>query len=154
MATETGSATTEGTAARAWLTGAVGGLAGALVTGLVIQFAFDPAIISAGVPSGVGASGLAAGWAVLLAIGVVVGLGYAALTRVALLAELAAVPNTGAALGLAFGIVLWAIAVIAVPLVVGGSIGAYAVTSRAVLAYALLGVVLGLVYGVSPYTGG
>lgn len=152
MATETGAA--EGTGARAWLTGAVGGLAGAAVTGLVIQFAFDPAIISAGVPAAIGTSGLAAGWVVLLLIGVVVGLVYAGLARLDPLAGWAAMPNTGAALGLGVGLVLWAVALVVVPLLVGGSIGAYAVTTRAVLSYALLGVVLGLVYGVSPYTGG
>lgn len=153
MATETGAARETG-AGRDWLSGAVGGLAGAVVTGVVIQLGFDASIISSDIPSAVGMSGLATGWVVLLAIGAVVGLVYAGLARLDPLAGWAAMPNTGAALGLGVGLVLWAVALVVVPLLVGGSIGAYAVTTRAVLSYALLGVVLGLVYGVSPYTGG
>lgn len=154
MATETG-APAAGAGARDLLSGAVGGLAGAVVTGVVIQVAFDPSIISGGVPAAVGASGLAVGWVVLLLIGVVVGLVYAGLATLEPLSGRAAMPNTGAALGLVYGLVLWALAVVAVPFLVGGGggIGAYAVSSRAVLAYALLGLVVGLVYGVSPYTG-
>lgn len=145
MATET---------TRDWLWGAVGGLAAALVTGLVIQLGFDASIISRDIPASVGTSGLAAGWVVLLAIGGVVGLVYAGIARIDPLSEWAARPNTGAALGLGFGLVLWVGALIVVPIIVGGSIGAYALTLRGALAYALLGVVVGLVYGVSPDAGG
>lgn len=149
MATETGSRLEP----RAWLSGAVAGLVAAAVTGLVIQVAFDPSIVSSAIPSIVGASGLAAGWVVLLVIGVVAGLAYAAAVTVEPLSAWAALPNTGAALGLAFGIVLWVLAVILVPLLVGGSVGSYALTLRGLLAYALLGIVVGLAYGVAPDTG-
>lgn len=64
-------------------------------------------------------------------------------------------PGPGASLGFVYGLLLWAFAVVIVPLWVGGGasdIGTYAVTSRGVLSFALLGTVVGLVCGVSPYT--
>lgn len=139
-----------------WLTGVGAGIVGGLVTGLVIQFAFDPAIISAGIPAVVGASGLLAGWIVLLAVGVVAGLVYAGIGTADRLAEYFVRPNTGAVAGLVFGLALWVAAAILVPLLLGApgpAIGEYAITLSGVLIYALFGLVIGIVYGVSPYTG-
>lgn len=148
MASDTGSRA----ATRSWLTGAVAGLVSAVVTGVIILLAFNSAIVTSAIPSVVGLSGLVAGFAVLIVIGLVVGLVYAAVATIDPLSTWAAMPNSGAALGLGFGIVLWVLAIVLVPLFVGGSIGAYAVSLRGLLAYALLGLVLGLGYGVAPDT--
>lgn len=136
------------------LTGVAGGLLATVVTGIVIQFGLDPAILSDGIAGGFGRSGLVAGWAILLATGLLIGLAYAAVATTDRLHTYAAVPGTGAALGFVSGLLLWVLAVVFVPLWVGGvsDIGTYAVTARGVLSFALLGTVLGLVYGISPYT--
>lgn len=138
-----------------WLTGIFAGLVGAVVTGLVIQFGFNPTILSEGIPSGFGVSGMAAGWAVFLVIGAVLGLIYTAATRIDRIRAYAVLPRTGTYLGLLYGLVLWVLAVIVVPLWVGagsGKIGGYAVNLQGVLSFALLGILIGLIYGASPYT--
>lgn len=136
---------------RDWLSGALAGVAAALITGVGIQLGIDATIISRDIPSSVGTSGLAAGWVVLLVIGAVVGLVYAGLVQLDALAGWAASPTAGAALGIAYGLALWVGALVVVPLLVGGSIGAYALTVRGALAYAVLGGIVGLGYAVSPY---
>lgn len=155
MATETDAAATESFDPYTWLTGIVAGLLGAVLTGLVIQFGFDPTVLSEGIPSGFGTSGLTTGWVIFLAIGAVLGLVYTALAMIERVGEYAVLPRTGTYLGLLYGLVIWVLAVIVVPLWVGsgaGDIGAYAVNVRGLLSFALLGIVIGLVYGVSPYT--
>lgn len=140
--------------ASAWLSGAVGGLVSAAVTAIVL-LGFDRAILSAGIPAVLDASGLGAGFAVLLAIGLLAGLGYAALAGVTPLRPYAAVPDTGAPLGLAYGLLLWVVALFAVPLALGGpglDIGTYGLTLQGLVSFALFGTVIGLVYGMSPYT--
>lgn len=139
----------------AWLTGIVGGVLGAALTGLVIQLGFDETILTDGIPSAVGASGMAAGWGVLLAIGAVLGLVYAGLAHVDALRGYARVPGTGAQMGVVFGLVIWALAAVVVPLAGvgdGTELGEYAVNARGILSFVLLGLVLGIVYGASPYT--
>lgn len=156
MSTETDARTSDGVEPYAWLTGVAGGLAAAVVTGLVIQFGFDPTVLSSGIPGGFGLSGLVSGWAIFLVLGAVFGAVYAGFARAAHLRERAALPGPGVALGLGYGLVLWVLAVVVVPLWLGGGladVGTYAVTLRGVVAFALLGTIIGLVYGVSPYTG-
>lgn len=140
----------------AWLSGIVAGLVATGVTGLAIQFVFDPAVISSGIAAGVGSSGLVAGWAVLLAIGLVLGLVYAVLSSIDTIHSYAVHPGTGAPLGLIYGMVVWVLAVLLVPLLVGsgpGDIGGYGLSLQAILSFALLGVLIGLGYGTSPATG-
>lgn len=155
MASNVDPRASKGVTPYAWLTGLVGGLAGAVVTGIVIQFGFDPAVLSEGIPSGFGTSGMAAGWAIFLVIGAILGLVYTAATMIDRLGSYAAIPRTGAYLGLAYGLVIWVIAVIVVPVLVGAGpsgIGSYAVNLQGILAFVLLGIIIGLIYGVSPYT--
>ena len=156
MASGTAETGTDRSDARAWASGAAGGVVAAVLTGLIIQFAFDPAVLTESIPSAVGFSGLAAGWVVLLLLGAVLGLAYAAAAGSDPLAEYAGVPGTGVAVGLAFGILLWVLAVVVTPIwlgVVGVENGYDVANLRAILGYALFGVVVGLVYALSPNTG-
>ncbi len=142
-------------AALEWLTGPVAGILAAVVVGLVIHFGFDPEILSSGIPSAVGMDGAAAGWVMFLVTGAVLGLIYAGLAQLDALAEFAMLPRTGTYLGLAYGLVIWVLAMIVVPVAVGeatGGIGGYALNLQGVLSFALLGIVIGLLYGMSPYT--
>lgn len=138
-----------------WLSGPIAGIVAAVVVGLVMHFGFDPEILTSGIPSAIGAEGAAAGWLTFLVIGAILGLVYAALAQLDALAEFAVLPRTGIYLGLVYGLVIWAIAMIAVPLAVEngtGGIGGYALNLQGVLSFALLGIVIGLLYGMSPYT--
>lgn len=138
-----------------WITGIVAGLVSAIITGIIIQFGFDPAILSSGIPAGFGVSGLSVGWAIFIGIGIILGLIYAGVTRIGRLAGLVGRPRTGVYIGIGYGLVLWVLAVILVPILVGsgaGGVGEYAVNLRGVLSFALLGIIIGLVYAVSPYT--
>lgn len=155
MATDAATRRRDGLGASAWLTGLVAGFLSAVVTGVVIQFGFDSAVLADGIPAGFGLSGLAAGWAVFLALGGALGLLYGALTRIERFGRFAVLPRTGASAGLVYGLVLWVLAVIVVPVWMGAGldgIGAYAVNLRGVLAFALLGILIGVIFGVSPYT--
>lgn len=155
MATEADAATADGFDPYRWLTGIIAGLAGAVVTGVVIQFGFDLTVLSEGIPAGFGLSGLAAGWVVFLVIGAVLGLVYTALALIDRVGAYATLPKTGTYLGLLYGLLVWVLAVIVVPLWIGagtGEIGGYAVNLQGVLSFVLLGIVIGLIYGVSPYT--
>lgn len=140
--------------AYAWLTGAVAGVISAVLTALVL-LGFDRSILVSGIPAVVDASGLAAGFAVMGGIGLLAGLGYVALAQFTPLARYARVPDTGAPLGLAYGLLLWLVAALAVPLALGTpglEVGTYGVTLQGVVSFALFGTVIGLVYGMSPYT--
>lgn len=152
MATQTPSQATGASDPYRWLTGLIAGVISALVTGVVIQLGFGPTIISQDIPSGFGMSGMAAGWGIFLVIGAVIGLVYTVLTLVDQLGSYAVRPQTGAYLGLAFGVVLWVIAIIVVPLSIGSSIGDYAVNLEGILSFVLMGIIIGIVYGASPYT--
>lgn len=155
MASEVDTEAADGSDAYTWLTGIVAGLVGAVITGVVIQFGFNPTILSEGIPSGFGVSGMAAGWGIFLVIGAVLGMIYTVAARRDRIRAYAVLPRTGTYLGLLYGLVLWVLAVIVVPLWVGagaGNIGGYAVNLRGVLSFALLGILIGLLYGASPYT--
>ncbi len=148
-------ATQGGSGARTWATGGIAGVIAAVVAGAVIYFGFDPDILTEGIPSGVGAEGALAGWGTFLVIGLILGLVYTAVVRLQPLADWAVLPNTGIYLGVVYGLVIWVLAMIAVPLWGGdgtGGIGEYALNLQGVLSFALLGIVIGLVYAMSPYT--
>lgn len=155
MASEVDARAANGFTPYTWLTGIIAGVVSAVVTGIVIQLGFDPTVLSEGIPSGFGASGMAAGWAIFLVTGVILGLVYTAVTRIDQLGSYAVLPRTGAYLGLVYGLVIWVIAVIVVPVLVGAGpsgIGSYAVNLQGVLSFVLLGIIIGLIYGASPYT--
>ncbi len=152
MATQTPSQSPGASDPYRWLSGLIAGLIGAIVTGVVIQIGFDTAVMSSGIPSGFGMSGMAAGWGIFLVIGAVIGLVYAAVTLVERIGRFANLPQPGAYLGLAYGVVLWVLAIIIVPLWIGSSIGDYAVNLVGILSFALLGIIIGIAYGASPYT--
>lgn len=150
-----GSGTRDGLGTVNVTAGAGAGLVGAVIVGVVIQAGIDPRVLSTGIPGGVGLSGLLAGWAVFLVMGAVLGAVYGALTRIRPLGELADRPGPGAWLGLGYGLVLWGLAVVVVPLWVGAGpsgIGTYAVSVRGALAFGLLGTIIGLGYAISPTT--
>lgn len=152
MATQTPSQEAGATDPYRWLTGGIAGLVSAVITGVIMHVAFSPTIISQGIPSAFGMSGMATGWVIFLVIGAVTGLIYTALTLINQLGSYAVRPQTGAYLGLAYGVVLWVLAIIIVPLMIGSSIGQYAVNLEAILSFALLGIIIGIVYSASPYT--
>lgn len=154
MATQPDSRSADEFGRYTWLTGIIAGLVSAVVTGVVIQFGFNPTVLSEGIPSGFGVTGLVAGWVIFLVLGAALGVVYSALTQNERMGDYAVRPRPAAYLGLFYGLVLWIVAVIVVPLWVGGGmaeIGSYAVNLRGLLSFALLGIIIGLVYGVVPH---
>lgn len=138
-----------------WLSGLGAGLIGSIVAGLVIQFGFDATVLSEGIPASIGREGFAAGWVLLLLSGAILGLIYAGVARIETVRAYAILPGSGAWVGLLYGLVIWVIAVVVVPLWLGdglGAIGTYAVNLQGVLSFALLGLVTGVAYGASPVT--
>ena len=115
-----------------WLTGAVAGAAGAAVAAIILIGVglVDP------VDLGVEAMG------VLLMPGAVFGLAYAGLATVPRVADLAAAPATGTALGLGYGVLFWLSTLLTGP-----------ATTSGLLASLAFGAVVGLLYGASAYTG-
>lgn len=155
MATETGETTTETFDPYSWATGLAAGLSSAILVGLVIQFGFDPEVLSGAIPGAFGLEGLTAGWLVFLVLGGVFGLVYAAIAGFDDVGQYATRPGAGASIGMFYGLGLWLAALVVVPLWTGagvGGIGDYPLSLRGVLSFALLGLVIGLLYGVSPYT--
>lgn len=136
-----------------WVSAVASGLIASLVVGIVIYVGFDAAIIEESIPDPFGQSGLVAGFAILLVIGVFVGLVYGALNAIPQLDEWASTSRTGGILGLVYGLVLWGLAVVSVPFVMGdgaSGIGDYAVSLEGLLGYALFGVLVGVLYLLVP----
>lgn len=135
-----------------WVRGAIGGLAAGLVTGAVLQLN-DPDVLRTAIPAVYGVGGLLAGWVAHLVHGTLAGLAYATLADDENVRERARTPDGGAALGLGYGLALWVVvAVVLVPLVLDAMGSAAApgfpfVEVRALLAFLLLGTVIGAVYG-------
>lgn len=90
-----------------WVSGAVGGLVGGIIFGLVIQFVMD---IMPVIGALYGLESLAVGWIAHLFHSVVFGLVYAAVVGTPRLSQYASKESTGAALGAAYGVVLWFVA--------------------------------------------
>jgi len=136
-----------------FLTGIIAGIIAAVVTGIVIHFGFNPDIIGVHIPETIGQSGDAVGWVLLIGIGAILGLVYAALAQAEALAAYLDTPRTAGIAGLGYGIVLWVLAIIVVPFIEGDGvdgIGEYAVTVDGFLGYALLGVLIGVGYLLLP----
>lgn len=136
-----------------WTSAAVAGLLSAMIVGIVVWLGFDSSIITEDIPSPFGLNGAGAGWVILLAIGIIAGLLYGALNSIEALDRWASTSRTGAILGLAYGIVLWVVAIVLVPLSVGDGpdgIGEYALSVDGFLGYALFGVLIGFLYLLVP----
>lgn len=139
-----------------WIAGVAGGVIGGIVVGLLIQLALDPAIITEGLPSVLGTTGPAAGWLVLLGFGALAGLVYAAIATMggAGVGIRAARPNTGAVVGLLYGLVLWLLFALGMAAAGGPTApGTYPLTLLTAVTFGLFGVVLGIGYGAAPATG-
>lgn len=137
----------------AWGIGVLAGVIGAIVSGLFIWFGVNDAIIAVHIPGALGTSGSGVGWVIFLVIGAIIGLIYAALSGIEQIGGYATSARTGGLTGLVYGILWWIIAIVAVPLLLRdglGGIGTYAVTLNGVLGWALLGVVIGIIYQLAP----
>ena len=136
-----------------WLSAALAGIISVIVVGAIVWIGFNPDIITVSIPSPFGISGALAGWTLLVVIGLVVGLAYATLNTISVISAWASTARTGTITGLIFGILLWVLAILVVPFLVGDgieSIGDYAVSVEGFLGYALLGVLIGFLYLLIP----
>lgn len=113
-----------------WLTGAGAGAAAAAMASVVLigMGATEPSELT------VGSIG------VLLMPGAAFGLLYAGIASVPPITALATEPRTGVVVGVGYGILFW------VTTIVGG-----AITTSGLLASLAFGVVIGLLYAISPY---
>jgi hypothetical protein len=111
MATETATQKTESTGTDAWKGGVLAGTAGALVMGAMMVVQMRP-VLEVAIPSMYGLSGGAAGFAIHVAHGAVLGVGFAAV--VSRTGE-GSVPKL-LGYGVAYGVALWvALAVLVMP---------------------------------------
>lgn len=113
-----------------WLTGAGAGAVGA-VAGSLVLFALGAFELSDVTVEVLG---------ILVMPGAVFGLVYATIASIDTVAARATEPRTGVVVGLSYGVLFW------VTTIVGDSI-----TASGLLAALTFGVVLGLLYAVSPY---
>lgn len=153
MATESPSTAPVGPLGPDWVSGAISGLLASAIVGVIIYLGFDAAIIEESIPDPFGQSGAAIGWVILLVIGIIVGLVYAALNSIEQFDVWASTARTGASLGVVYGMVLWVIAITLVPFAMGDgadAIGDYAVSVEGILAFALLGAFVGFLYLLVP----
>jgi hypothetical protein len=105
MASETTTAVEAPTEQFAWRGGALAGLLGGIVMGAMLTTQMTP-VIEVAIPSMYGLDGLAAGWLVHLFHSVVLGIGFAGVAGALGVGESSA---RSAALGVAYGVVLWAV---------------------------------------------
>lgn len=135
-----------------WIAAGVAGVVSAIIVSIAL-FGIDADIIETDIPNALDMSGAGAGFALVLVVGIVAGIVYGALNAVGAIDEWASTAQTGAILGLGYGLVLWAVAVVLVPLIQGDgvdAIGDYAVTFEGILAFALMGVLIGFIYLLVP----
>lgn len=107
MATDTETATQSVNVTRKqWAAGAVGGFVGSIPFGLMMMYVMPPPLLEIVVPAmyGIGAPALAAGWAIHLFHGVVLGLGYVALVEFGGLRETARGLTGALGLAVAYGV--------------------------------------------------
>lgn len=112
-----------------WLTGAGAGSVGAVVASLVL-FALGAFQLSDLTPEAIG---------IVLMPGAVFGLVYAGIASFDTVGALAKTPRTGVVVGLGYGLLFW------MTTIIGNSI-----TASGLLAAFTFGVVIGLLYAVSP----
>jgi len=105
MSSETATAVDTPTEQLAWKGGALAGLIGGVVMGVMLTMQMTP-VIEVAIPSMYGLSGLAAGWVVHLFHSVVLGVAFAGIASVTGADDSA---GRGAAVGVAYGAVLWVV---------------------------------------------
>ena len=102
-----------------WVAGAVGGIIGSVLFGVIMQFVMPEPVLEMAIPAMYGIEGpaLLAGWGLHLFHGVVIGLLYVALVQFGPLQEMARRLSGSITLGIAYGILTTAgFAVIVMPL--------------------------------------
>ncbi|WP_323191192.1 histidine kinase [Halostella sp. PRR32] len=134
-----------------WQAGVLGGLAGGFVMGIMLTMQMTPVIENA-IPALWGLSGGLAGWVIHMSNSAVLGVVFAAIASAGAFREYADSPGTSAALGIAYGVVLWVVlAAIVMPIwldAVGFGM-APAVPNfnpMSLVGHVAYGVVLGVVY--------
>ncbi|WP_435177331.1 DUF6789 family protein [Halorussus sp. AFM4] len=151
MASETTTAVDAPTEQLAWRGGALAGLLAGVVMGAMLTMQMGP-VIRVAIPSMYGLSGLGAGWVAHLFHSVVLGVVFAAV--VGAVPRYAESVGRSAALGVAYGVVLWvALAVLVMPVWLG-AVGSPAdppfpnVNVQSLVGHVVYGLVLGVAF---PY---
>jgi hypothetical protein len=119
MASETGTVTERSVESSEWLYGAIGGIIGTIVYGLIHQFIVPSPVLSVVIPALYGITGpaLAVGWAFHLFHGIVIALVYVAIVEFTDLSTYAHRLGSSIGLGIGYGILITAILpVIVLPL--------------------------------------
>ena len=102
-----------------WTAGAVGGFAGSILFGLIMQYVISAPILEMAIPAMYGLEGpaLMAGWAIHQFHGVVLGLAYVALVQLGSLRDLATRVGPAIGLGVGYGVLTTVLlAVLVMPL--------------------------------------
>jgi hypothetical protein len=147
MATETTTRTTESNANSAWKAGVLAGSVGAVVMGAMMVMQMRP-VIEVAIPSMYGLSGGAAGFAVHVAHGAVLGVGFAAVASRR--TDLSLPQSLG--YGVGYGLLLWVVLAAFVMPVWLSAVGSPAnpplpnVSVTSLLGHVVFGGVVGLAY--------
>jgi len=148
MASETATAVDTPTEQIAWKGGALAGLIGGAVMGAMLTMQMPP-VIEVAIPSMYGLSGLAAGWVVHLFHSAVLGVAFAAVA-----AAIGADDSVGrgAAVGVAYGAILWVVLAALVMPVWLGAVGSPAnpplpnFNPTSLVGHVVYGLVLGVAF--------
>lgn len=151
-ATETGTATAGGIESTDFAHGAIGGLIGGAVFGVMMQMQM-PMIVEAAIPGMYGLEeSLTAGWVLHLFHSIVFGVIYVGVGQLAALRPYVTSVVSGAGLGIVYGLVVW---VVAASFIMPAWVGAMTPMSPPVpdfvpesaIGHAVFGVLLGGYYG-------
>ncbi len=161
MSTETqpGTEIETGSGFAPWQAGAAGGILGAIGFGLFMMFVIPDQVLEVAIPTlyGVEATpddpALAAGWAIHLGHGAILGMGFSLLMRVDANDEFAFTNSRAGVVGLLYGIVTWgvlAMFIMPVWLYTMGMAGPGVpnVSELSLIGHALFGVLLGIGFNV------
>lgn len=138
-----------GTPLEPWQAGTVGGIAGAIVFGAIMAVQ-SPAVLEMGIPAMYGLEGGLVGWIIHVSHGAVLGVVFAALLTITGQSRHGIIRST--ALGLAYGVVVWAaLAVVVMPIwlsAVGFPMAPPLpnVDVGSLIGHAVYGIVLGVAY--------
>jgi uncharacterized membrane protein YagU involved in acid resistance len=147
MATETATQTTEPTDNSAWRGGVLAGTVGAVVMGAMMVMQMRP-VLEVAIPSMYGLTGGAAGFAIHVAHGAVLGVGFAAV--VSRRSDLSL--PTSLVYGVGYGVLLWAVLAALVMPVWLSAVGSPAnpplpnVNVTSLVGHVVFGAVVGLAY--------
>jgi hypothetical protein len=147
MATETTTRTTESNVNDAWKAGVLAGSVGAVVMGAMMVLRMRP-VLEVAIPSMYGLSGGAAGFAIHVAHGAILGVGFAAVASRR--SDLSLPQSLG--YGVGYGVLLWAVLAVLVMPVWLSAVGSPAnpslpnVSVTSLLGHVVFGGVVGLAY--------